>query len=64
MASKPAPHTVFAETKMPELAAELLRRAEMCRQNAESAARARDKADWITLAKEWHSVAEEADPKG
>jgi hypothetical protein len=47
---------------MPELAAELLQRAEMCRQNSETATRARDKAEWGALAEEWHRLAEEADP--
>jgi hypothetical protein len=49
---------------MPELAAELLQRAEMCRQNSEAATCARDKAEWGTLAEKWHRLAEEADPKG
>jgi hypothetical protein len=49
---------------MPDLAAEFLRRAEMCRQNGDAATYARDKAEWITLAKEWQRLAEEVDPKG
>ena len=49
---------------MPDLAAEFLRRAEMCRQNSEAATCARDRAEWGTLAEEWHRLAEEADPKG
>jgi hypothetical protein len=48
---------------MPGLAAEFLRQAEMCRQNGEAATCAPDKADWLALAKEWHRLAEEADPK-
>jgi hypothetical protein len=48
---------------MSDLAKEFLHRAEMCRQNGQAATHARDKVDWVTLAKEWHRLAEEADPK-
>jgi hypothetical protein len=47
---------------MPERAPELLQRAEMCRENSETATCARDKAEWVTFAEEWHRLAEEADP--
>jgi hypothetical protein len=55
--------TSFCEAKMTDLAAYFLQRAEKCRQNEDAATCARDKADWITLAKEWHRLAEEVDPK-
>jgi hypothetical protein len=49
---------------MQDVAAEFLRRAEMCRRNGETASSNRDKVDWLELADEWHRLAEEVDPKG